>query len=744
MAESSLNSLTFTFGVFTLSGGSGELRKSGVPIRLARQPQQLLLLLVERAGHLVTRDEMRQAIWGENTVVDFDLGLNRCIRRVREALSDDADAPRYIETVPRTGYRFIAPVRVLTDEKDRPEAPRVVLQTITVSPPAPLDLPELEDLEKPVGSSPRRFKRSPLPWAIGFATAAILGISIAVWLQFRHHSDVASDLNVVPLTSYVGAAYTPSFSPDGRQIVFTWNGEKQDNFDIYVKAVDSQRALKLTSNPGIDYSPAWSPDGGSIAFLRGTYSRAEAIWTVSPLGGPERKIADLRSGFMIEHRQISWSPDGKWLAYVDSPSARRDGALFLLNVQTGESRQITFPAANEIDMYPAFAPNGRTIAFVRDTGHGISGIYLLPVRTDAPTRTTPALLVWNGFEQVSCTHPAWTPDSNEIVFASNYGGERRLWIAPASRFSQPRMLAPLGLNATDAAISARGQLAFTHEIFNVNIWKVNLAGIKQGNASAPTRVIASTRLEFTPRVSPDGRKIAFSSNRSGFMEVWISNLDGSDAMPLTSMRNPVTGSPSWSADGQRIAFDSRASRKPVIYVISAQGGKPVALTDEANQNVLPNWSPDDKWIYFTSDRSGRVEIWRIPPSGGAAQQVTFTGGVAALPSPDGKYLYYARDRRNLSSLHRLSLGTGEEKLIAPVLRRSFYPTENGVYYFSGMPDEGPSLHWFDARTGVNRLLLHLSRPIEAGIGLSPDGQDVFYAQIDQGSSDLMFVNNFWK
>ena len=744
MAQSSLKPLTFCFGAFTLSRGAGELRKNGVPIRLAPQPFQLLVLLVERAGNLVTRDEMQQAIWSGNTVVDFELGLNRCIRRVREVLADDAEAPRYIETVPRTGYRFIAPVKVLTDEAAPSEAPPMELHAATIPAPTSQGSPRLDHFENKQIYPPHPSKIFKLRWGISIATVVALGIAIGAWFQFRHRSGVGSDFNIVPLASYLGTEYTPSFSPDGRQIAFAWNGEKQDNFDIYVKVIDSQKALRLTNHPDLDYSPAWSPEGGSIAFFRGTHTKAEAIWTISPLGGPERKIVNLRSGVLLEHRGMSWSPDGKWLAYVDAPSTQVEGALFLWNVQSGESRQMTFPGPNEIDMYPAFAPNGRTLAFVRDTGRGISGISLLPVRTDSPARTTPTPLAWKGFEHVSCTHPAWTPDSREIVFASNYGGERRLWIAPATRFAQPRMLASLGLNVTDADISARGQLAFTHEMSNINIWKVNLASIKRGMPSAPVRVIASTRLELTPRVSPDGRKIAFSSNRSGFMEVWISNLDGSDAMPLTAMRNPVTGSPSWSADGQRIAFDSRAARKPIIYVISAQGGKPVALTDDASQNVLPSWSPDDQWIYFTSDRSGRVEIWRMLSSGGAAQQVTFKGGVAALLSPDGKYVYYARDRNSVSSLYRLSLGTGEEKFIASVLWRSFFPMEDGVYYFSGVPDEGPSLRFWDAQAGVSRVILHLDRPIEAGIGLSPDGQDLFYAQVDQGSSDLMLVNHFWQ
>lgn len=743
MTRSRPTPLTFRFGAFTLSPGEGELRRNGVSIRLAPQPFQLLSLLVERAGHLVTREEMQQAIWGEHTVVDSELGLNRCIRRVREVLLDDADTPRYIETLPRTGYRFIAPVEVL------PGGPAPAAPPESRSPAVPVLQGGSPAAVSPAGTpaaSSHRPGGAYLWWGAGLAAMVIFGIAAVVWFQSGYRSRVGSDFSMTPLVSYIGIEYAPAFSPDGRQVAFVWNGEKQDNFDIYVKPIDSPKALRLTSNADIDFSPAWSPDGGSIAFCRGTHTaKRGAIWTISPLGGPERKIASLRTGILPEHRQLTWSPDGKWLAYVDVPDApQREGALFLWNVQTQESRQISFPGPNEVDYYPAFAPDGRTIAFVRDTGRGISGIRLLPLGADPSARVTPVPLAWKGFEQSYCLHPAWTPDSREIVFASNRGSERRLWIAPANGSAQPRMLAELGLDVTDAAISSGGEMAFTHETSNINIWKLHLPDVKRGNSPAPVRVIASTRQELAPRVSPDGRRIAFSSSRSGYMEIWVSNPDGSDAIPLTSLHSLISGSPSWSSDARRIAFDSRTGRKPTIYVMPSEGGKPVALTDDSSQNVLPAWSPDDKWIYFTSDRSGRVEIWRMPPSGGAPQQVTFRGGTAPRTSPDGNFLYYLRDRQVITSLHRLNLRTGEEEYIAPVLKRAFSPTADGVYYFSGLPDGGPSLRLFDLHTRASRELLRLERPVDFGMTVSPDQQDLFYTQIDQASSDLMLVDRFWK
>ncbi len=140
--------------------------------------------------------------------------------------------------------------------------------------------------------------------------------AVALVLLSKKHEGVNAELHPVPLATDLGEAASPTFSPDGQQIAFIWNGPKQDNFDVYVRMVGSQAAVRLTNSPDIDYSPAWSPDGASIAFCRGTFQKGGAIWLISPLGGQERKLVDLRGAASPDDRSISWSPDGRWLAYA--------------------------------------------------------------------------------------------------------------------------------------------------------------------------------------------------------------------------------------------------------------------------------------------------------------------------------------------------------------------------------------------------------------------------------------------
>ena len=737
-----LSHSTFSFGIFELSGRTGELRKNGVPVRLPPQPARILLLLVENAGNVVTREEIQRSTWPGDTVVDFEVGLNRCIRRIRSTLLDDADAPRYVETVPRVGYRFIAPVNV------RQLGGRGGSSATAAK--ADSDVPPLLDDDAP-GAAPRKDgveegRRKVLIKVALLVAAALALLKSAVWLwsTYINTPTVRSGFEVTPLANDLGAASTPAFSPDGRQIAFVWNGRKQDNFDIYLKIVGSQEVARLTSDPYIDYSPAWSPDGRYIAFCRGSEQKAGAIWLISPLGGPERKIVAIHATAVPENRAISWSADSRWLVYSDSSNSDGPEELFAIGVQSGEKRQLTFPPPNAADLFPAFSPDGRTVAFTRDTGRGISSIYLVPLKADGSAGGQPVELKWAGFEGTYCARPVWTPDSKQIVFASNRMGEHHLWAVKADQTAQPELLESLGSNAKDAAISAGGSLAFVREAYDPNIWRLALDRSKKSLPALPVRVIASTLIESNPAISADGQKIAFESNGSGFMEIWTANRDGSEARPITSMRNPVTGSPAWSHDGRRIAFDSRAEGAPKIYIMPAEGGTPVAITKDSSRGVVPSWSPDDLWIYFSSDRTGRSEIWRMTVQGGGEERVTQNGGFAPRPSPDGTYLYYAADRVQVSSLRRLNLATREEATIAEgVLRRGYAPTNDGVYFISGGPVARQALSFFKIASASTEMQLKMEKPVAEGIGLSPDGQELFYGQIDYSGSDLMLVKNFW-
>ena len=724
MKPGDLTAHRFCFGAFEVSKEEGALRKNGKAIPLPPQSFQILLLLLERAGEVVTREELQRLTWPDNTVVDFELGINRCIRRIRSALLDDADAPRYIETIPRIGYRFIAPLSVVAPE-------------LLTEPTPTADTAEELPVEPSPGSS-RSFK-----WpSITMAAVVCCAVFAIVFTPPRKSSHLSSDLNTVPLAVSLGDQFTPSFSPDGGQIAFAWNGETQDNFDIYLKTVGSStHVLRLTTNADIDYSPAWSPDGQWIAFCRGTDARGGAVWLIPALGGPERKLIDLDDVASPQNRTISWLKNSKALVVAAALSGQKERGLHVVSIDTGGSTALTTPSHSEEDMHPVVSGDGRTVAFTRDTGRGISSILLTALAGERTLEAVPMPQQKNTYN----AHPAWTPDGSHIAFVSNTHGETRLWLSDVRGLSPAVEVDALGTGVHDAVISDSGQLSLVRQVESSNIWALDLGQVGGGTPKL-TRLFASTRTEETPAVRPDGKQIAFVSNRSGYSEIWTGRADGSDAMQVTFLHNPVTGSPDWSPDGRRLVFDSRDGDHAQLFTLSADGGRTEALPAGHGLSVVPRWSPDGKWIYFSSDRSGRMEVWRMPSHGGPAEQVTHDGGFAAVLSRDGSNVYYSSDNSPVTSLWRLQLATGKRTLVATsVIRRAYVPIANGAYLFSGTSSKRQSALWsYDERTEHSTELLTTDKKIANGIAISPDEQTLYYSQWEESGHELLLVPQFWK
>ena len=268
------------FGVFELDLAARQLRKNGVRIKLQDQPFRVLQLLTERPGEIVTREELREKLWPADTFVEFDHSLNTAIQKIRAALGDSADNPRFLETIPRTGYRFIAPVG---------EAPGQGAESANV-----------EAATAPAGSSntevagPAAPGRRPVSrlWPAA-ALVALLGAFLTGWV-LRPSPEAPSSstpLASTPLTSYPGLETSPTFSPEGDRVAFAWEGANRDNFEIYVRLIGEDTRVRLTDNPAADLSPAWSPDGRRIAFVRHDVDNATSTVIVVPsIGGPEREI----------------------------------------------------------------------------------------------------------------------------------------------------------------------------------------------------------------------------------------------------------------------------------------------------------------------------------------------------------------------------------------------------------------------------------------------------------------------
>jgi Tol biopolymer transport system component len=256
-------------------------------------------------------------------------------------------------------------------------------------------------------------------------------------------------------------------------------------------------------------------------------------------------------------------------------------------------------------------------------------------------------------------------------------------------------------------------------------------------------IAVSSLIERNAQYSPDGKYIAFQSNRSGTLEIWVADSDGGRARQLTNFRHSHTGTPRWSPDSQDVAFDSDVEKNFDIYVVSREGGKLRRLTEHPARDAVPSWSADGRSIYFSSTRTGQSEIWKVLVDGGDPVQVTDSGGMVAFESPDGRWFYYMR-RDGPTPLWRKSLSGGavEEQVVDSVKLRNFFVTRLGVYY---MKSEGPavdSIRHFDPETRKERVLAHTKRTAGLGISVSPDDRWVLFTQNDLEGMDIMLTENF--
>ena len=406
----------FRFGPFELSEREGELRKNGAQIRLQDQPLCVLVELLANASRMVTREDLQQKLWPGDTFVDFDVGLNTAIRKLRQALGDDADNPRYIETLAKRGYRFIGMV----------EIPTVTLSVTAGTAPSS-------------EASPSHPGRRVRPWMLIMASLVIAVAAIVPFVR-RQAVPAPKQPRLVPLTTYTGREYEPALAPDGNRVAFAWSGPDVSigrTASIYIKQIGEEQALRLTSVPGaIDFGPDWSPDGAYIVFGRCPAPTAapgtveEGIYMVPAMGGAERRVhrTNWTLGPIVDSRVV-WATDGKTIAFSDRPVGQTYYAVFVLDVATLSARQITFPPESSYgDIQVAFSPDARTLAFLRFTKDG-TDVYVIPAAAGSERRLTldNRDLSGQGVEGLT-----YTSDGHDIIL----GGDA-LWRIHATGKAKP-------------------------------------------------------------------------------------------------------------------------------------------------------------------------------------------------------------------------------------------------------------------------------------------------------------------
>jgi Tol biopolymer transport system component/DNA-binding winged helix-turn-helix (wHTH) protein len=710
------------FGPFEIDVQARILRKNGLRVRLASQPFEVLTALVENAGTVITREELRGRIWPENRFVDFEHGLNAAVTRLRLALGDSAARPRYIETVPRTGYRFIAEVqRSATVATDSPGAS-----------------------VEAIGTPPKPARRSALAF---LPVAAVVLVVFGVLLARNRSEQPVRAPHPRPLTGLRGQESSPALSPDSTSVAFSWDAG--GNFDIYLMALGSDAPVRLTADEAHDLAPAWSPDGRSLAFLRTTGTETASLIVIPASGGQEQVLAEIRNldlrrfPFGMRVSALSWSADGRWIAASHrAPGAITEG-IYLFSL-TGERRQITFPPLHSHgDHGPAFSPDGHALVFCRLEGFNTSEIYLLRLDEHLNPIGKPQALTrhlrW-------AVNPLWTSDGTAVLYVfgevPNARSPREVRLIDILNSRPAERTIPFDANV--GRISLGAHLVYSQERVDTDIWRAPIPPPGEPPA-VPERFVDSTVSEYGARYSPDGRKIAFVSMRSGLPEIWNANADGSGMTRLTHLLQAAPlNPPAWSPDGRQLLFCGRNGAFLNLLVMPSEGGTPRPLTNSAFDENMPTYSRDGRWIYFNSMRSGRRQVWKMPAAGGEAVQITTGGGLRPLESPDGKWIYYVAESGG--TIRQVPTDGGKETDVVSCVHPTAYGfavTEQGIYYRDCSESAKQHIRLFRFATRRSRLIAEANEmPFGTSLTVSPDEKHLLFDQATPMDADLILLENF--
>ena len=717
------------FGAFEADFREGELRRSGVLRKLGPQPFQVLQALLEQPGKLVTREELRERVWPRDQFIDHGLALKKCVNRIREALGDSADNPRYIETVRGRGYRFIAPVA-------SPEPDQVA--------------GELNSGNSPTAAEPPAAEvRHTFRWNLAIGSLVVLALVLLLqarrgdgWFGSRR---AAAEPFTLPLISLPGDQRMPAFSPDGSRVAFLWQAPQRADWGIYAAVVGAHSLLRLTRGAN-DYSPAWSPDGRQILFLRDEGEKF-LVQEVAALGGAETTLYTGSRGplgFATDNYGLSRSPDGKLLAFTEWNGRTQSSGITILSLQDSKARFLTSPPPGFHDRRPAFSPMAHTVAFVRSAGPTyVDELYTVSLADGRARQLTTDNRRIFGM-------PAWSRGGKEIVISSNRGGLATLWRIPVNG-GAPRPVSSAGPQAWYPSVSATGdRLAYEHVDEEQNLWRLELSDPVHPRGAASILVPSAKTYNFAPQYSPDGKRIAFQTERSGNAEVWVCDAECSAPVQVTDMR-AFAGSPRWSPDSRFLAFDCRPRDHSEIDVVDVAGTHPhrVAAFPDGD-SVIPRWSHDGKWIYFASNHNGRAfQIWKVPMQDGAAAggppvQITKNGGIASAESEDGTQLFFSK--LTDPGVWTIPVGGGSEAALwhgpGPDNWSNWAVARLGIYFFAPNAAGPPEIEFLDFRTKKISHVARLEKPSFFGLTVSPDGKSLVYSQWDRSEHDILVIQNF--
>ena len=570
---------------------------------------RLLVLLAKTPKQLVGKDDIIDTVWQGLSVTDES--LSQAVSKLRKLLDDDPDAPIYIETIRKKGYRLLVSAkpanhRTVDDKKTHMHryAAAVVL--------------------------------------FGFILVA------AYWATQRAGTGPSNSTGFLvsqPLTSLPGRERDPSISPDGRFLVYSKSsGGRGEN--IYLHGIGRGSADRQLTDRGYNFAPDVMPDNNSIIFLRPQPTGCSVI-LLSLIDSAERVVGSCAGSSFPD---TTVSTDGRFIAFSAHPPEHNTHAVYILDVSTGLRTQLTTPPSGIWGDYdPVFSDDGNTLYFARSVSEAMQDVYKIDIPSGGETRLT--------FDGRNVMGLART--NGETLLASNRDGRYGIWSIDDNSGTLVRL--PISQAGVINPVISRKSMRLTYEVIN----RVMSLQSFDDQDNSPRDLLQFNAEILHPTNS--GSKVAFSSNRSGFFEIWTADEKGSGLRRLTDFRAGFTAHPRYSPDGTKIAFDARPGDTAKIYIMNFDGSSLLEVSAGDVNRYAPTWRPDGDGLIYAKETSGSLELWTFDLATKSETQLTKTGGYFGYMTMGG-VLYHVRP--NKPGIWRLTKADNKPELVLPDLEFS--------------------------------------------------------------------------
>ena len=705
------------FGVFQFNPRTGELHKQGIKIRLEGQPATILLMLLEQPGEMVTREELVKRLWPADTFVDFEHSLNAAIKRLRAALNDSADAPRYVETVARHGYRWVAPVTVT----------RAVVNRNNVR----SSDPPRQPLRSDVSTSQTRWR-----FVVALATAGVvLAIGASLWFRRTEYfwRNPIADARFQTVTDFEGVEQAAAVSRDGHFVAFL--SDRDGQMDVWVTQVGSGQFHNLTRggapelvNPSVR-TLGFSPDGSQVTFWARKQDGASgsniSVWTVPTLGGQPKP-------YLEGVAEFDWSHDGARLAYhtpgPGDPLYVSDGSVRL------EGRPIFTAPAGLHSHFPLWAPDAAFIYFVQGSLPDKLDIWRIAPAGGNPERIT---------SQIGrVTYPVLLDRRTLMYLASDPDGSGpSLYGVDVERRIPHRLSSGLERYTSLAASADGRRLVATLASAKRTLWRLRIA---EAPAEAPTaaRISLTTSTGFSPRMGPN--YLLYVSATGTSESIWkLVNGTGTELWSGQGAR--VFGGPAISPDGGKIAFSVRQHGQTFLYVMQADGTNARIVADSLDLQGAPAWAPDGQSITSAASDHGVPHLFRVPVDGRSPIAFVQEYSVDPVWAPDGRFVVYSGpDIGTTFSVKAATAEAAARQLPALTLTRgarhiAFLSGGRALVVLRG-EIQHKNLWLIDLETGAERQLTNLTPDFDVlNFDISPDGREVVLERA-QEHSDIVLLD----